>query len=1056
MKNNTNMTIHKYKHSIINRLISSVLIVSFIVLDISYAYPAEQCSHADSLAVSSISDSPSRKSDFIFKEAILAIGKQLLGDPGNDVKPFPIGSLAASVRLMGPEAAAAIVLAQISLSDDGVVTVPCNRDGVETYIYIALKDNPAASDMGGIEWDGISKHYIVREETASAARIRNQPYIINEVRLALEKYKEEDNPSLDELRTTEIWRAIKRYGLEYLLDGGIGLSDPIYVRREIHAWAAERANDGRPVSKRILQSNRRELYNAAVGLGILDDVITEINKKNDNIKTKMEMLPREKPVSSDAVQYKSSPGIITAIALGMLAELGTYYLTNGNAAAAMVVGAFIWAKSSLYTFFLILKLRNAKDRGETADYYAMPPTSFWQNLLWYPIATKETRHYRFWALPQILRAYVNAHEAVPHKTKLTAKNFLIYPIIKVLNEIKAELGAIAAVYYYYWLMAVRAYNAVVIKWEVKDMLRGLSLPTDRMKQIKKIMTDFDIRESDRIHDVRSILGEYELDSDELSFVSIELLVYVICKAYNIDIYKDKELFRYVCNNILMGNLRSVGGIFQMFDTDVAPEILDIIEDNVNLPGDESPHHFPLYIWEKLRPALYTALKEGKISKETHDLIVHDKLGAARFSRGQIIIEDEALDIIAGVLNEVLARGPPNRLTPDDVRRYLTYHERLHQRLRASPNTVQNLLAKLRARSDFNEIKQGFINNYGEEYRDDAAFAEELLVVHMTERHVLKQDHTVYIVEDLNNPKDSRREIPHDIVKLLNASGAKRAIRPELSSVILSPEGAKDLKSEILPLRSAQGQNDDGIMRLRNDASSVGSENATEVNRKAYKPALSRRAVTELKAMNAIAYIRFLATRARDEDKEFIIGIDTDCISGLDLEGGSLQAGAIRPLLQEIDKLEGRIHKMGLTNVRVIHGKGDALAFRLIEKAKKSGFHNIAVMAPIKTVKSMSFKALREADANDRPFIAAINPEKLEKFYAKYGEDSDRQIYIRLTEMLYLTLELATGAKMQNRPPIIEYYDEVKRLVIFTPLAERIDIESLGKRYRLDLEALAAA
>jgi hypothetical protein len=118
-------------------------------------------------------------------------------------------------------------------------------------------------------------------------------------------------------------------------------------------------------------------------------------------------------------------------------------------------------------------------------------------------------------------------------------------------------------------------------------------------------------------------------------------------------------------------------------------------------------------------------------------------------------------------------------------------------------------------------------------------------------------------------------------------------------------------------------------------------------------------------------------------------------------------------------------------------------------------HNVVVVASLNTVNSDSFAVLRNSEDGDRPFLAGIDPRELMDSYAEYGESTSKQLYIRLTQILCMTLELAAG-KEPPQIPIIESYDRNMRMVIFLPKAELVDIETLKDNYRAESAALASA
>jgi uncharacterized protein YjiS (DUF1127 family) len=208
--------------------------------------------------------------------------------------------------------------------------------------------------------------------------------------------------------------------------------------------------------------------------------------------------------------------------------------------------------------------------------------------------------------------------------------------------------------------------------------------------------------------------------------------------------------------------------------------------------------------------------------------------------------------------------------------------------------------------------------------------------------------------------------------------------------------------------------------------------------------------------SAIASLIALARKAKREDQKLIIGLETDWIPGMSVDN-SLQRQAITALVKEIDGIAETLRFMGLDNLEIIRGSGDKLASAVLSEADKThtNLRNIVVMASTMTINSNAFMPLREADEDDRPFLAGIDPAELIRLYAEFGESVSKQLYIRLAGLLYLTLDLAAG-KEPPQTPMIASYDRKKRIVIFLPRAEPMDYELLKNKYTAEKIALQAA
>ena len=220
--------------------------------------------------------------------------------------------------------------------------------------------------------------------------------------------------------------------------------------------------------------------------------------------------------------------------------------------------------------------------------------------------------------------------------------------------------------------------------------------------------------------------------------------------------------------------------------------------------------------------------------------------------------------------------------------------------------------------------------------------------------------------------------------------------------------------------------------------------------------LLKKDLNQFEADGAVGALIVLARRAKRENQKLIIGLETDWIPGVNIKK-SCQKQAIFALMKEIDAIGDALKSMGLDNVEIIRGSGKDLADTLLGEAEKTrtNLRNIVVMASSDTINSASFAALRNADENDRPFIAGIDPAELIKFYSEFGETTGNQLYVRLTQLLCITLELAAGKEPPHTPMIVSY-DKKMRIVIFLPKAEPLDYELLKKAYAAEKAALAAA
>lgn len=154
------MSIRQLKDSKVSKIVCVLLIISFLVLDISWAYP-DSYSRNYSLASQSVfQKEPIRdsallfgqfvKSEASFLHSIIYIGKYLLGDPESHTPPHPLEHMEYVIDAEIGQNTGGILTSEISLNE-GVVAVPCAVFGKRFIVRMALKDDPASGRIAGTE-----------------------------------------------------------------------------------------------------------------------------------------------------------------------------------------------------------------------------------------------------------------------------------------------------------------------------------------------------------------------------------------------------------------------------------------------------------------------------------------------------------------------------------------------------------------------------------------------------------------------------------------------------------------------------------------------------------------------------------------------------------------------------------------------------------------------------------------------------------------------------------------------------------------------------------------
>ena len=161
---------NKVKKYISFKVISAFVAISFVTLEMAWAYPAigeeghtlavqsmfqpkMMTENADNLQKGMVSDSQQMAS-------VLSIGKYLLGDPERSVNPLPLEHLESVMRTELGGALAGINVSHVAV-ENGMILIPCEAEGKKSIFQIALKKDILPEDKNKFNWD-ISGKYAVR------------------------------------------------------------------------------------------------------------------------------------------------------------------------------------------------------------------------------------------------------------------------------------------------------------------------------------------------------------------------------------------------------------------------------------------------------------------------------------------------------------------------------------------------------------------------------------------------------------------------------------------------------------------------------------------------------------------------------------------------------------------------------------------------------------------------------------------------------------------------------------------------------------------------------
>ncbi|MBN1354377.1 MAG: hypothetical protein JW994_06895 [Candidatus Omnitrophica bacterium] len=217
---------------------------------------------------------------------------------------------------------------------------------------------------------------------------------------------------------------------------------------------------------------------------------------------------------------------------------------------------------------------------------------------------------------------------------------------------------------------------------------------------------------------------------------------------------------------------------------------------------------------------------------------------------------------------------------------------------------------------------------------------------------------------------------------------------------------------------------------------------------------------QFEADSIIAGIILLARKAAREKSRLIIPIETDWIPGY-ADKRSLSHEAAEKLMAAIRDIPKMLRAKGIRNVKIIHKRSGESLEEWLDEVKGNlkrpdDMSHVVILGSVDTINYINESGLRNVKREKRPFMAAVDAEKLKSFYDEYDISlmSD-QIYIQIMDMLSLALEIAAGKTAPNIS-IIKHYDAINRIVMFLPEPVKIDYDALLDIYKLKRKLLQAA
>ena len=185
----------------------------------------------------------------------------------------------------------------------------------------------------------------------------------------------------------------------------------------------------------------------------------------------------------------------------------------------------------------------------------------------------------------------------------------------------------------------------------------------------------------------------------------------------------------------------------------------------------------------------------------------------------------------------------------------------------------------------------------------------------------------------------------------------------------------------------------------------------------------------------IASLIVKAREAKRKYQKIVIGIETDWIPGYKTD--TEQHNSFNPLITQIMKLPDILKSMGIDNVIIVHANDKDLTEDVFKKAKDEGVasSNIIVLAGLETIEYIEkyMKGIVKED-HLRPILAAVDTVFLD-IYLEKNPDQIRMLDIDIMAMLAITLEVATGKDIPASTPLYKIDPKTKK-IIFRPCAKK--------------------
>ncbi len=292
------------------RTVAVALIISFVWLDVTWAYPADGTSSQYKLAVPDVFTDPVRAPAFQAQSGLLAatldVANYVFGDTEHGIGMLPIdkleailtaprGGMTSALRgidlskvvllretrntidkdtIRETEPTRQIILKDVSVDED-VLYIPYSKEGRAYLIQVAVKNTPACGRLLGNEVKGLSDKYVVKVmrkrlagEEAPAAPAQKSGQRVSGLK------KDTTEFVLGGVDLTARWHEIARGDVKDAEGNALSISNTVTVTDDV------KGSDGKVTKKGNIENIRQVIPNVDVGdkieFGLREDAMGEI------------------------------------------------------------------------------------------------------------------------------------------------------------------------------------------------------------------------------------------------------------------------------------------------------------------------------------------------------------------------------------------------------------------------------------------------------------------------------------------------------------------------------------------------------------------------------------------------------------------------------------------------------------------------------------------------------------------------------------------------------------------------------------------------------------